>query len=200
MVRTIALALVMSGLLTLALRPPEERELAPLPAAPAQTQATMLYAKHAPTRAQRRASRDLIIPVTGLSSADLVDTWGDARSEGRSHQGIDIMAPRGRAVVAAVDGRIVKFFDSDRGGTTIYQFDGRGRYVYYYAHLESRAVGLNEGDIVRQGDIIGYVGSTGNATTPHLHFEIQLLGPEQQWWRATSVNPYTYLVDGRTPA
>lgn len=200
MVRTIALALVMSGLLALALRPPAP-ELAPLPAAPAgQSEAMVFYAKHSPTRAQRRANLDLIIPVTGVTTANLVDTWGDARSEGRSHQGIDIMAPRGRAVVAAVDGRIVKFFDSDRGGTTIYQFDGRGRYVYYYAHLESRAVGLAEGDVVRQGDILGYVGSTGNATTPHLHFEIQLLGPEQQWWRATSVNPYTYLIDGRTPA
>ncbi len=146
----------------------------------------------------RRAA--LIVPVAGVTRTALDDTWGQARSAGRRHQGIDILAPRGRAVVAAVDGRIVKLFDSARGGVTIYQFDERERYVYYYAHLESRALGLNEGDRVRQGDIIGYVGSSGNAPVPHLHFEIARLGAERQWWRAEAVNPYPYLLAGQTPA
>jgi peptidoglycan LD-endopeptidase LytH len=200
MMRKVAVALVLIGIAWLGLREPPARESALAPPRAVASEATFQFAKHAPTPAQREANLALIVPVSGIARSALDDTWGDARAEGRSHQGIDIMAPRGRAVVAAVDGRIVKFFDSDRGGTTIYQFDGRGRYVYYYAHLESRAVGLAEGDLVRQGDIIGYVGSTGNAATPHLHFEIQLLGPERQWWRATSVNPYSYLVAGRTPA
>jgi murein DD-endopeptidase MepM/ murein hydrolase activator NlpD len=200
MMRRIALALVLVGIVWLGMREPLRRASL-LPERAVAGNARVQLAKHAPpSRAQREANVALIVPVSGVARSDLDDTWGDARSEGRNHQGIDIAAPRGRAVVAAVDGRIVKFFDSERGGTTIYQFDGRGRYVYYYAHLEARAAGLAEGDIVRQGDIIGYVGSTGNAPVPHLHFEIQLLGPERQWWRATSVNPYSYLVAGRTPA
>ncbi len=145
------------------------------------------------------APRSLIVPVFGVSPAQLEDNWGDARSEGRAHAGIDIIAPRGVAVLAAVDGRIVKFFDSARGGTTIYQFDEAERFVYYYAHLSGRARGLAEGQDVRRGDVIGYVGASGNATTPHLHFEIQRLGPERHWWVAESRNPYPLLQSGRAP-
>ena len=142
---------------------------------------------------------ELIIPVSGLSAAQLEDTWGQTRSEGRTHEGIDILAPRGTAVVAVADGRIVKFFDSVRGGITIFQFDSSESFVYYYAHLDSRAAGLAEGDIVRQGDVIGAVGMTGNAPIPHLHFEIQRLTPARHWWEADSINPYPYLVSGRAP-
>jgi peptidoglycan LD-endopeptidase LytH len=145
------------------------------------------------------APRTLILPVFGMSPEQLDDNWGDPRSEGRAHAGIDIMAPRGVAVLAAVDGRIVKFFDSARGGTTIYQFDEAERFVYYYAHLSGRARGLAEGQDVRRGDVIGYVGASGNATTPHLHFEIQRLGPEGRWWVAESRNPYPLLQSGRAP-
>lgn len=141
----------------------------------------------------------LIIPVTGVASSALTDTWGAARSEGRSHEGIDIMAPMGAPVRAAADGRIVKFFDSVRGGVTIYQFDTSERFVYYYAHLSSRAPGLAEGDVVSQGDVIAYVGMTGNAPVPHLHFEIQRLTPERHWWEAESMNPYPLLIAGRAP-
>lgn len=150
-------------------------------------------------RAEVITSGALIIPVAGVTSQGLVDTWGAARSEGRSHQGIDIMAPAGAQVRAAADGRIAKFFDSDRGGVTIYQFDTSERFVYYYAHLSRRADGLAEGDVVRQGDVIGYVGMTGNAPAPHLHFEIQRLTPERHWWQAESMNPYPLLVAGRSP-
>jgi len=157
MVRIVLAFLLACWLAWQVMREPEGREQA---AAHPQVAQAQFVKNVPPTRAQRQANLALIVPVQDVTGAQLVDTWGDARSEGRRHQGIDIMAPRGRAVVAAVDGRIVKFFDSERGGTTIYQFDGRGRYVYYYAHLESRAVGLAEGDVVRQGQIIGYVGST----------------------------------------
>jgi murein DD-endopeptidase MepM/ murein hydrolase activator NlpD len=134
-----------------------------------------------------------------LTGANLSDTWGHSRSEGRAHEGIDIMASEGTRVLAVADGRIVKFFDSVRGGVTIYQFDERERFVYYYAHLRARARGLAEGDRVRQGEVIGYVGQTGNAPVPHLHFEIQRLGPQRQWWVADSINPFPYLVAGRPP-
>lgn len=208
MVRFYTALFVVVGFLVLAVnsqfvRDPEqpavqvERAELDAPAIPVERAALV---RQAPSRAQRQANAALIIPVSGITRRELADTWGHARSEGRGHQGIDIMAPRNSAVIAAVDGRIVKFFESDRGGITIYQFDARGRYVYYYAHLETRRAGLAEGDLVRQGDVIGYVGSSGNATTPHLHFEIQLLEPGARWWRATSVNPYPYLIAGETPA
>lgn len=151
------------------------------------------------TKRSAAAATGLIIPVLGVSRAELADTWGQARAEGRTHEGIDIIAPYGAVVVAAADGRIVKFFDSVRGGTTIYQFDTSERLVFYYAHLGARARGLAEGDFVRQGHVIGAVGASGNASTPHLHFEIQRLGPERHWWVADSVNPFPYLRGGEQP-
>jgi len=141
----------------------------------------------------------LIVPVLGLTRADLSDNWGAARSEGRTHQGIDIMAPHGAPVLAAADGEIVRFWNSELGGTSIYQADTSGQLIYYYAHLSSRAEHLSEGDRVRQGEIIGYVGATGNATTPHLHFEIHRTSGARRWWGGRAVNPYPYLTSGQAP-
>lgn len=137
----------------------------------------------------------LIVPVSGVAVDALVDTYTDARSEGRSHDAIDIMAPAGTPVFAAADGHVEKLFTSDRGGLTIYQFEPSGRRAYYYAHLQSYAPGLHEKQQLRQGEVIGYVGSTGNASpeAPHLHFAIFLLGPEKQWWKGTAINPYPLL-------
>lgn len=146
-----------------------------------------------------RAHERIIVPVRGLSPASLSNTWGAARSEGRRHQGIDIMAPQGAPVLAAADGRIVRFWTSELGGTSIYQADANGRLVYYYAHLSARAAGLDEGDRVRQGEVIGYVGATGNATTPHLHFEIHRASGGRRWWAGRALNPYRYLTSGQAP-
>ena len=134
----------------------------------------------------------LLIPVVGVNASELVDTFTQARGAGRVHDAIDIMAARGTPVVAANDGHVVKLFTSKPGGLTVYQFDPHDQVIYYYAHLDSYAPGLAEGQILRRGDPIGFVGSTGNASAdaPHLHFEIQILGPEKQWWHATSINPY----------
>jgi murein DD-endopeptidase MepM/ murein hydrolase activator NlpD len=142
--------------------------------------------------------RELIIPVANAPPGALADTWGDARSGGRTHQGIDIMAAEGTPVLAAANGTLVRFFDSERGGITIYQFDEREQFVFYYAHLSARA-DVREGQTVRQGDVIGFVGQTGNAPVPHLHFEIQRLTPERKWWQAEALNPYPYLLSGRAP-
>jgi peptidoglycan LD-endopeptidase LytH len=154
-------------------------------------------------KSRRRASvitsAGLIVPVANVAASALTDTWGATRAEGRTHEGIDIMAPIGTPVRAAADGRIAKFFDSVRGGITIYQFDTSERFVYYYAHLNRRAPDLAEGDVVRQGDVIAYVGMSGNAPVPHLHFEIQRLTPQRHWWEADSMNPYPLLRAGQAP-
>lgn len=138
----------------------------------------------------------LLIPVQGKTPADLDDTFTDARSEGRSHDAIDIMATAGTPVLAVADGQIEKLFDSKRGGLTIYQFEPSGQYAYYYAHLQRYADGLAEKQTVRRGQVIGYVGSTGNASpeAPHLHFAIFVLGKERHWWEGTAINPYPLLA------
>jgi murein DD-endopeptidase MepM/ murein hydrolase activator NlpD len=140
---------------------------------------------------------DVLVPVAGIAAADLHDNYTQLRGGGtRTHGAIDIMAPRGTAVVAAVDGTVHKLFTSAGGGLSIYQFDRREELVYYYAHLDSYAPTLREGLFVAQGTVIGYVGSTGNATAnaPHLHFAIEVLPPTKEWWKGTPVNPYPVLV------
>ena len=142
----------------------------------------------------------LLLPVQGVTTAELADTYSDARGEGRSHDAIDIMAPTGRPVRAVTDGKIAKLFASVPGGLTIYQFDGDERLAYYYAHLDRYAAGLEEGETVKRGDVIGYVGASGNANkdAPHLHFAIFVLGPEKRWWEGTAVNPYPVLKRAAT--
>ena len=140
----------------------------------------------------------LLLPVSGVTAADLADTFTDRRGTARVHEALDIMAPAGTPVLAVADGHIEKLFDSANGGLTIYQFEPSGRYVYYYAHLQRYAADLEEGDRVRRGQVIGYVGSSGNASpeAPHLHFAIFRLGPEKRWWEGTPINPYALLGGG----
>jgi murein DD-endopeptidase MepM/ murein hydrolase activator NlpD len=140
------------------------------------------------------------MPVQGVVAEGLTDTFTDARSEGRSHDAMDIMAPAGTPVLAVADGHIEKLFTSERGGLTIYQFEPSGRVAYYYAHLQSYAPNLAEQQQIKRGQVIGYVGSTGNASpqAPHLHFAVFLLGPEKRWWEGQAVNPYP-LLSGTAP-
>jgi peptidoglycan LD-endopeptidase LytH len=137
--------------------------------------------------------RGLEFPVEGLDRAELRDTFSDTRGQGRSHEALDIMAPRGTPVRAVEDGTIAKLFESrGGGGLTIYQFDPSETFCYYYAHLDGYAPGIREGQTVRRGQVIGYVGSTGNASpdAPHLHFTIFQLTPERKWWKGEPLNPY----------
>jgi peptidoglycan LD-endopeptidase LytH len=145
---------------------------------------------------QTLRDRDLKIPVEGVDRDDLRDTFSDARGAA-AHEALDIMAPRHTPVRAVEDGRIEKLFTSKAGGLTIYQFDPTNTFTYYYAHLDSYAGGLHEGQTVRRGDVIGYVGSTGNASpdAPHLHFAIFRLTPERQWWKGEPINPYPILSE-----
>jgi len=140
-------------------------------------------------------ARHLTIPVEGIESDKLVRSYHDARSGGREHEALDILAPRNTPVVAVEDGTIAKLFVSKAGGITVYQFDPGKDYAYYYAHLERYADGLKEGEHVKRGQILGYVGTTGNApkNTPHLHFAVFRLSPEKHWWVGTPIDPYDIL-------
>ena len=137
----------------------------------------------------------LLLPVQGITAAQLQDTSTDARSGGRVHDAIDIMAPAGTPVLAVADGTVEKLFDSKLGGTTLYQFNPQRTLAYYYAHLQGYAPAIAEKQSLKRGQVIGYVGATGNANpaAPHLHFAIFGLGPEQQWWKGTAINPYPQL-------
>ena len=142
----------------------------------------------------------LIIPVAGVRPDQLTDTFDAARSEGRVHDAIDIPAAAETPVIAATDGKILKLFHSDRGGTTIYQLSANQELVFYYAHLSRYADGLTEGNLVKQGEVIAYVGDTGNAGPGnyHLHFSIATVADPKRYWEGTNINPYPLLHD-RTP-
>jgi peptidoglycan LD-endopeptidase LytH len=138
--------------------------------------------------------RRLLIPVDGIKASDLRRQFSDERG-GRKHEALDIIAPRNTTVRAVEDGSIARLFFSKAGGITVYQFDPSGRFCYYYAHLERYADGLREGQSVSRGQVLGYVGTSGNApkNTPHLHFAIFRLTDDKRWWEGTPVDPYDIL-------
>lgn len=142
----------------------------------------------------------LRVPVAGVTRATLRDSWGEAREGGsRGHHGTDIMAAAGTPVVATADGRVEKLFKSGRGGTTVYQRSADRRWTYYYAHLEGYAPGIREGMRVRAGQVLGYVGDTGDAGAGnyHLHFGVTRMRGGERWWQGENVNPYPLLAGQR---
>ena len=181
--------------------PPPVAAEAPIVATPAPT---MTATSNAPAMRSSDASPpanvaragELIVPVDGIRAHQLTDTYNQRRGSNRPHEALDIMAPRGTPVLAAADGKIVKLFDSKPGGLTIYEFDTTETLAYYYAHLDRYAAGIAAGLQVKQGAVLGYVGSTGNANpdAPHLHFAIFKLGPEKNWWQGTPINPFPLLA------
>jgi murein DD-endopeptidase MepM/ murein hydrolase activator NlpD len=138
-----------------------------------------------------RPALPLRVPVRGVAPGQLFDTFTDQRGSDHSHEAIDILAPRGTPVVAVDDGVVVKLFLSKPGGITVYQLDRTRSVAYYYAHLDGYAEGLAEGQLLKRGDPIGFVGSTGNANpaAPHLHFAVFELSPEKQWWKGRAIRP-----------
>ena len=147
----------------------------------------------APARTELQG-RQLLFPLPDEFRPNLTDSFADRRG-GRPHEAVDIIAPRLTQVRAVDDGRIAKLFFSAAGGNTIYQFDPSERYAYYYAHLERYADQLAEGQRIHRGQLLGFVGTSGNAAkdAPHLHFAIFRLGPEKQWWVGEPVDPYPLL-------
>lgn len=140
-------------------------------------------------------SDSLVIPVVDVRREDLRDMFREKRGGSREHRAIDIMAPRGTPVVASIDGPVAKLFLSKPGGITVYQFDPAKSFIYYYAHLDGYAPGLVEGRQLRRGDVIGFVGTSGNAppNAPHLHFAIEKLTEPGRWWKSEPVDPYPLL-------
>ena len=171
--------------------PPTEQAPAsapPVQAAPAAA-LTPLMAPGAP----------LSVPVAGVAPTQLMDTFTHARGSGRRHDAIDIMAPRGTPVLAAAEGRVEKlYFSNGGGGITVYVRSPDARWMYYYAHLDGYAPGLAEGQQVRRGALLGFVGSTGDASPegPHLHFAVNAMVPGERWWQGSPVNPYPLLKGG----
>jgi murein DD-endopeptidase MepM/ murein hydrolase activator NlpD len=136
----------------------------------------------------------LAMPLANVDPAKLTSTFSQARN-GHIHEALDIMAKRGTPVFAVADGAVAKLFTSKQGGLTVYQFDTTQRWCYYYAHLDRYESSLKQGVLLRQGDVLGYVGSTGDASpdAPHLHFAVFQLGPEKRWWRGTAIDPLPLL-------
>jgi murein DD-endopeptidase MepM/ murein hydrolase activator NlpD len=133
----------------------------------------------------------LRVPIDGVEIESFKGGFIERRGS-RPHEAVDILSPRNTPVLAVDNGTIAKLFDSKAGGHTIYQFDAAGRLAYYYAHLEKYAEGLREGQVVKQGDVIGYVGTSGNAppNTPHLHFAVFELDDSGRWWTGKALDPY----------
>ena len=147
-----------------------------------------------PPTASELKDRQLLFPLPDEYRPNLIDSFAELRGN-RPHEAVDIMAPRLTPVRAVDDGRIAKLFFSATGGITIYQFDPGERYAYYYAHLEKYADRLAEGQRVRRGQLLAFVGTSGNTPkdSPHLHFAIFRLGPEKQWWVGEPLDPYPLL-------
>ncbi len=172
--------------------PPPPARVAPPPAA-AQEPGPLVVERRPTDDSDlaRLRARSLELPVEGLKVGELRDSFADAR-DGHRHEAIDILAARGTRVLAVDDGRVVKLFNSVRGGLTVYQFDPTETFCYYYAHLDGYAPGLMDGAAVNRGEVLGYVGTTGNAppNTPHLHFAVFKLGPDKRWWEGTPIDPF----------
>ncbi len=139
-------------------------------------------------------SKGLVVPVAGVAAARLVGSFSDARGS-RVHEALDVGAPRGTPVLSVDAGTVLKLFTSRGGGLTVYAADPSRRFIYYYAHLDSYAPALAEGQSLSRGQQIGTVGTTGNAppNTPHLHFAILRNDNMTRWWTGTPIDPFLVL-------
>jgi murein DD-endopeptidase MepM/ murein hydrolase activator NlpD len=137
-----------------------------------------------------------MVPVAGVAPGDVPDTFGDLRDGGRRHEALDIMAARGTPVVSADDGLVLALRTSRHGGRTIYASDPDRRFVYYYAHLDRYRTGLRTGTMLARGDVLGAVGTSGNADrkAPHLHFQVLVVGDDGEWRHGRAVDPRPFFM------
>ena len=137
------------------------------------------------------------IPLAGVPASALRDTYEEMRGGGtRTHEALDILAPRGTPVLSAANGRVLKLFNSKAGGLMVYAADSSEHFILMYGHLDAYAPGLTDGQPLRRGQPLGTVGTSGNAapTVPHLHFAIARSTDVKQWWKGAPVNPYPLLA------
>jgi murein DD-endopeptidase MepM/ murein hydrolase activator NlpD len=162
----------------------------PVPGAPATTGSSFPAVTAADLADLRGHS--LMIPVAGVTADKLKDSFDELRGGTRRHEALDIMSPRGTRVVSADAGRVLKLHNSVAGGLSIYIADPTQRFIMLYAHLDSYRPGLAEGMTVKKGELLGFVGSTGNASpsAPHLHFAIARSDNQKEWWKGTPLNPF----------
>lgn len=151
----------------------------------------------APTPEELRVLRgELAMPLAGIDPSTLVDSFNEARGGGaRTHEALDIPAPRGTPVLSAASGRVLRLYQSRDGGNMVYAADSSGRFVLMYAHLDGYAPGLADGQPLRRGQPIGVVGTTGNAppNVPHLHFAVARVADVSRWWTGAPVDPLPLL-------
>jgi murein DD-endopeptidase MepM/ murein hydrolase activator NlpD len=170
------------------------RPLLPLPREPVTLVQTQVLRGSADREAPVISGPRIAMPIAGVDVNTLKSNFAQTRGS-HQHEALDIMSPRGTPVLAVAEGNVAKLFTSKRGGLTVYQFDNSQTWCYYYAHLDGYAPGVIQGTLLRKGDVLGYVGSTGDAspTAPHLHFAVFLLGPDRKWWQGTAVDPLPLL-------
>jgi peptidoglycan LD-endopeptidase LytH len=176
--------------------PPDTFVAAPPAKAPPSSSVVSGFSRTSGTSGEIPHGR-LRMPLDGKDVESLKGGFAETRGSDRPHEAVDMLAPRNTPVHAVEGGSIAKLFTSKAGGLTIYQFDPSGRLCYYYAHLERYADGLKDGQAVSQGDVIGYVGTTGNApaNTPHLHFAVFELNADKHWWQGRPIDPYLVFKD-----
>ena len=137
----------------------------------------------------------LMVPVEGVGPSGVEDTFNEPRSDGRTHRASDILVPMGTRVVAAESGTIMRLSRNALGGITIYMLDDSGRFIFYYAHLERYADGIAPQEHVMQGDLLGYVGMTGNAPVPHLHFQAMRRDPgRRDYWNSPALDVRSFFT------
>lgn len=141
-------------------------------------------------------SRGLMVPVLGVSPQQIPDSYEAPRDGGRRHLAQDILAPKGTPVLAADDGVILRIGTNTLGGNVIWQADASRRFAYYYAHLDRYSRGLHDGQVVHRGDVIGFVGTSGNAPpdVPHLHFQSLKLVDEKRYSNGPPFNPLSFFT------
>lgn len=153
--------------------------------------------RFAPADSEYFAEHPLMVPVEGIAPDKLHDTFYQGRDGTRMHLSQDILAPRGTPVLAAADGKILRMAQNTLGGITVYAVDAEGKYVFYYAHLDHYSDAVTVGLEVKQGDILGYVGTTGNAPpqTPHLHFQtMRMAKSRHDWWNGTPIDVLPFML------
>jgi len=170
--------------------------MAPLPGPPPESRADgPASAKTAADVAWLR-DRGLLVPVGGVAPSRIADTYDEPRDGARRHHAVDIVAPRGSEVLAAADGVVLRIGTNTLGGNVVWATDVERRFAYYYAHLERWAGGLHEGQAVSRGEVIGYVGTSGNAPSnrPHLHFQVLHITDARRYANGLPLNPLPFFT------